>query len=415
MNAAILSIGNELVTGQCVDTNAAWLAESLTGMGLRVAKHVTVDDEISELSAAFREATRDYRVVIATGGLGPTDDDLTRQALAAAIGKPLMERPEALRQIEAFFARLQRPFGDSNKVQALIPETCRVLQNQHGTAPGIWHHSDTCDCFALPGVPFEMKEMFRGSVVPVISTITAKRRTVTARVLTFGWPEAKVGDAVADLMVRGRNPTVGTTASGAVISLRVVSCGESKEEALGLSRADVAEIERRLGSIVFGQDDDTLGSAVGRLLVDRRKTVTTAESCTGGLLAKMLTDVPGSSAYFLSGLVTYANEAKTKCLGVPAELIAEEGTVSENVAKTMAEKCREQSGSDYALATTGIAGPDGGDPPRKPVGLVYVALADRDGVEVKRLLLGEHLSRTDIRDRACKAVLNMLRLRFMEG
>jgi nicotinamide-nucleotide amidase len=215
-------------------------------------------------------------------------------------------------------------------------------------------------------------------------------------------------------MVRDRNPQVGTTASSGVIRVRVVAYGEDESAAADRLAADETEIRRLLGRVVFGHDDEMLELAVARLLKEHGKTVATAESCTGGLLAKRLTDVPGSSAYFVRGYVTYSNEAKTDLLGVPPDLIARHGAVSEQVAKTMASGCRTAADSDLALSITGIAGPTGGTPPARPVGLVYVGMADSVGVEVKRLNLGDHLGRQGVRDRACSTLLNLLRLRLLE-
>jgi len=220
------------------------------------------------------------------------------------------------------------------------------------------------------------------------------------------------GEALADLMIRGRNPLVGTTASEAVISVRILARGR-KGEVEPLLAADVAEVRRRVGEFVFAEGDETLESVVGRMLVERGLTISTAESCTGGLIAARLTDVPGSSAYFVRGYVTYSNQAKVEALGVNTALIEEHGAVSDEVARAMAEGCRRAAATDMAIGVTGIAGPTGGNPPEKPIGLVYIALADGAGVDSVRWLFGEHLSRMDIRDRACKMALHMLRRRLL--
>lgn len=413
MKAEIISIGHELITGQSVDTNAAWLAAQLSAVGGAVTRHVTVGDDVATLCAVIRAALASADLVVMTGGLGPTADDLTREAVAAAIGEPLEENQDALQQITAFFTRWQRPMPDSNRVQARLPRGCRVVPNPRGTAPGIAFAADKRRLFALPGVPAEMKAMFRAAILPLVTAETAGSCTCTARLLCFGTSEARIGEAIADLMVRGRNPLIGTTASEGVISVRIHALGADPADAQQLIDADVATVRQRLGRIVFGADDDSLEAVVGRLLTERSRTVATAESCTGGLLAKRLTDVPGSSAYFLRGLVTYSNEAKTDLLGVPAALIESEGAVSDAVARAMATGCREMAGADYAIGITGIAGPAGGSPPEKPVGLVFVALAGLARVDSKRLLLGEHLTRAEIRDRSCKIALNLLRLELL--
>jgi nicotinamide-nucleotide amidase len=301
----------------------------------------------------------------------------------------------------------------ANRLQALIPDGCQVVPNPRGTAPGIHHHNPVAgrDVWALPGVPSEMKTMFEDSVRPAVRDRAAGAVTLSAKLNTFGMSEAGVGESLLDLMDRNRNPLVGTTASAGIISVRVLAWGASRAEAQRLLQADLEEIRRRLGPPVFGEDDDTLEAAVARLLVDHHWTVATAESCTGGLLAKRLTDVPGSSAYFPRGYVSYSNTAKTELLGVAPELIQQWGAVSEEVARAMAVGCRRLAGADFALSITGVAGPTGGSP-EKPVGLVFVGLADAGGTDVKRVLLGSHLTRGEIRDRACKLALNMLRLKL---
>ncbi len=414
MNAVIISCGTELVTGQCVDTNSAWLSARLTAAGVRVAAHVTVGDDAEELAGAVRKALQEAELVLLSGGLGPTPDDLTREAIASAIDEPLLENTEALAQIVRFFERWQRPMPESNRRQATLPRGCGVIANPRGTAPGIRHVRGDRRLYAFPGVPAEMKAMFEAEVGPLLSQLTGGARTKSACLRCFGISEARLGELLADLMQRGRNPSVGTTASQAILSVRVLAEGDSAEAARRLLSTDVSDIRRRVGSPIFGENDDTLEGIVAGLLVAQGKTIAVAESCTGGLLAARLTDVPGSSAYFLRGYVAYSNAAKTELLGVATDLITEQGAVSEPVARAMAAGCRERAGTDYAIAITGIAGPAGGSPD-KPVGLIFIALAESTDVRVSRHLLGEHLSREEVRDRACKTALNMLRLRLVLG
>lgn len=414
MNVVIVSIGTELVAGQSVDTNAAWLSARLTRLGVRVLEHITVGDDLAAIGGAIARALNAAEVVVVTGGLGPTPDDLTREALAAAIGRPLAQNAEALEQIRGLFERWQRPMTDSNKVQAMIPAGCDVIPNDRGTAPGIRYDGEGSRLFALPGVPVEMQAMFEAGVAPVLADQTAGEGMREGRVLCFGTSEARIGELLGDLMRRDRDPLVGTTASHGVIGVRVAARGDDQSDAETLLAADLAQIRRRLGPAVFGEEDDTLESVVARLLRKCGRTVATAESCTGGLLAKRLTDITGSSTYFLRGYVTYSNQAKCDLLRVPPELIAAHGAVSEAVARAMASGCRTAAGADYAVSITGIAGPGGGSPPEKPVGLVYLGLAQGPEVEVKRQLLGDHLGRAETRDRACSVALNMLRLRLLE-
>jgi len=413
VDAVIISCGTELTTGQCLDTNSAWLAAQLTPVGVHVVEHVTVSDDVAHLACVIRRAFDAANLVIITGGLGPTVDDITREAIAAALGVPLVENAEALTQIRAFFERWQRSMPDSNRLQAMIPRGCKMIPNPSGTAPGIRLIQGDRSLYAFPGIPAEMEVMFNATVLPELRAATGGATIASARLLCFGISEAKLGELLSDLMQRGRNPSVGTTASHAILSVRVLAEGASPEEARTLLQADVDEIRRRLGTIVFGEGDDTLEAVVARMLVDRHKTIATAESCTGGLLAKRLTDISGSSAYFLRGYIPYADAAKVELVGVPVELISRHGAVSEPVAEAMAIGCRRTAGSDYALSITGIAGPSGGSPPEKPVGLAYIGLAHSAGVETLRVLCGEHLTRNEMRDRSCKTALNLLRLRLL--
>lgn len=413
VDAIIISCGTELTTGQCVDTNSSWISAQLTPVGVHVVEHVTVGDHAGHLVSTIRRAVDAAHLVIITGGLGPTLDDITRAAIAAALGAPLAENAEALTQIRAFFDRWQRTMPDSNRRQAMIPRGCEMIPNPRGTAPGIYHIHGDRRLYAFPGIPAEMQVMFNATVLPELRAAAGGTTTEAARLLCVGISEARLGEILSDLMQRGRNPSVGTTASHAILSVRVLAEGTSAAESRELLRADVDKIRRRLGTIVFGEGDDTLEAVVARLLIEQHKTIATAESCTGGLLAKRLTDIPGSSAYFLRGYVPYADAAKVELVGVPADLISRHGAVSEPVAEAMALACRRAAGSDYALSITGIAGPSGGSPPEKPIGLVYIGLAHSAGIEALRVLCGEHLTRDEIRDRSCKTALNLLRLRLL--
>jgi nicotinamide-nucleotide amidase len=266
----------------------------------------------------------------------------------------------------------------------------------------------------MPGVPREMQVMFERDIRPHLLARTRGGVILARTIRCFGAGESDIGDRIRDLMERGRNPTVGTTAQQTIIGVRIHARGASHAEASELLERDAADVCGRLGTLVFGQDDDTIWHAVARLLTDRQRTVATAESCTGGLIARSLTDIAGSSAYFLEGVVTYSNEAKMHRLGVPAEMLARHGAVSPQVAEAMAVNVREQAGADFALSVTGIAGPTGGTPD-KPVGLVYIGLADAAGCEVTGHRIGDFLTRDEIRDRTRKIALNRLRLRLMEG
>ncbi len=412
MNAIIISIGNELTFGQTVDTNSPWLSQRLAEAGVHVIAHITVADELDPIRREMLRASELADVVLISGGLGPTEDDLTRQALASAKGVELRLRAELLEEIRDFFTRRDREMPESNLIQAMLPAGSEPIHNTCGTAPGIRATLGSATIFVMPGVPREMKTMYERDVLPHLRAAAGQGVLLARTVLTFGAGESDIGDRIRDLMQRGRNPAVGTTAQQLVIGVRIHAHGATREAAQTLLEATAAEVRSRLGTLVFGQDDHTLWLAVGRLLIERKKTISTAESCTGGLIAKSLTDIAGSSACFIQGVVTYSNAAKTRLLGVPADLIARHGAVSRPVAEAMAVNCRRRSNSDYSLSITGIAGPTGGTP-EKPVGLVYIGLADAAGCEVTEHRIGDFLTRAEIRDRARKIAINRLRLKLI--
>jgi len=415
MDAQILSVGTELTIGQAIDTNAAWLAQQLAVLGIHCTKHVTVPDDRAAIAEAIGlVASSAAGVVIVTGGLGPTADDLTRHALADVLGTQLRLHQPSLEQIAAFFAERRRAMSDGNRMQAMIPKSAEPIPNTCGTAPGMRARVLKADVYFMPGVPREMKAMFERDIRPALAQMSGGEVILQRTLHTFGMPESELGGRIADLMNPARNPHVGTSASDLVISIRINAHAFDADTARAWLEEDAGEIRRRLGDVIFGEEDETLAHAVGRLLAARGQTVSTAESCTGGLVAKRLTDVSGSSAYFIQGFVTYSNEAKHRLLGVPIDLIRAHGAVSREVAEAMATNCRRLAGTDYALSATGIAGPTGGTP-EKPIGLVFVGLATPTETVVQELRLGETLPREAIRDRTAKIALNALRLALLRA
>jgi len=421
MRAVILSIGDELALGQTVDTNSAWLSARLARRGVMTVYHHTVADDRPAIADAFRRAGDAAELVLVSGGLGPTEDDLTRDALADALGVGLEPDEASMRRLEAFFARRSRPMPDRNRVQAMIPAGAAALVNEHGTAPGLRAKVGRADVIVMPGVPREMRGMYAAHVEPLLdaqrSASGGGRAILTTKINTFGQGESDVAEQLDGLMPRDRNPTVGTTVSDGICAVRVRSEAATPAEAEAELNNTVAEVERRLGPIVFGREDDTLQQALVALLVDRALTLATAESCTGGLIGKMITDVAGSSAVYLGGWVTYAYAMKREQLGVPAELLEAHGAVSEPVVRAMAEGALTRSGADLSLSISGVAGPGGGTA-EKPVGTVWVGLGlrdDADGSKIVtralRLLLPG--SRDAVRDRSAKCALQALRLVLM--
>lgn len=408
MKATIISIGDELVSGQTVDTNSAWLGRELGRRGIRVVAHRTLGDDVEQIAEAIRRAAQTTEQVLVSGGLGPTADDMTREGLAAAMGVQLVLDEESLAAIEDLFRRRGWTMAPTNRAQAMIPEGAEAIPNSRGTAPGIAATIGRARIFVTPGVPHEMREMFTREIAPRLPEGVG---AIVQRVVhTFGLGESTVATRIGDLMHRDADPTVGTTVAAGIISIRVTARAGDKDAAMKRTDRVVEELHRRLGHLVIGEDDETLASVAGELLRAAGATLTVAESCTGGLLGQMVTEVPGSSEYFLGGVIAYSDRIKEQLLDVPPEILAEHGAVSEPVAAAMAMGCRKRIGGDHAISITGIAGPGGGSE-AKPIGLVYVGLAGAGGVEVHRHVFSG--TRAVIRIRSALAGLNYLRLSLL--
>lgn len=407
MKAYILSTGDELVRGRTVDTNTSEIARALAAEGVTVIGASLVGDDEPSLVAAILRAAAAADLVVLSGGLGPTVDDCTRAAAARAAGVALVRIPEIEAALRERYAARRIRMAESNLLQAEAPQGAEILANRHGTAPGFRVRVGGAELFTLPGPPHEMRGVLAEEALPRIRALAGGGgRVVRTRTLeTFGEREATVGEMIADLMERGREPRVGTTAVRGIIRVVVHAEGGAEEVAQQLDGAE-AEIRRRLGAFVFGVDGETLESTTAALLLSRRVTIATAESCTGGLLAGALTATPGISAVFPGGVVTYSNAEKTRLLGVPADLIARVGAVSEEVARAMASGVRTRFGTDIGVALTGVAGPDGGTP-EKPVGLVHAALDVQGAVQHRRLTLPG--DRALVRELAVKSALDLVR------
>jgi len=378
VKAEVLTIGDELLRGEIVDSNKSFLSERLLSLDIETRFHGSVRDDPPDMIEAFQRAATRSDVVLVSGGLGPTRDDLTAEVLAKAFGRKLVLDEQALAGIRAFFASVGREMTENNASQACFPEGAEVLPNPIGTAPGFLLEESGALFFCMPGVPRELMRMMDEQVLPRIASRAGSDAGVVRATLlrTFGMGESSLDAELADIAREG-DVSLGFRTSFPDNYLRPLARGRTAEEAESRLAEVCHEIRERLGALVYGEGDATLESVAGALLRERGRTLAVAESCTGGLVAEKLTDVPGASRYFLGGVVAYSNAAKCSLLGVPEELIATQGAVSEPVARAMAEGVRARFGADLGLSTTGISGPEGGSD-AKPVGLVHLALADAE-------------------------------------
>ncbi len=385
MKAEILAVGTELLMGQIVNTNAQYISSKLPEAGVGVYYHSVVGDNPARLEDSLKLALERCDIVITTGGLGPTQDDLTKETISRVCGKKLVIHEESLNKIKNYFSRLGRQMTPNNEKQAYMPEGCIVLKNNNGTAPGCIIEMGEKAVIMLPGPPVEMKPMFLDYVMPYFKNKGAySLESVILRV--FGIGESAMETKIMDLIDGQTNPTIATYAKEGEVTIRItasVPMGQSAEQIL---LPVVNEIKRRTGENLYSDKDETLDSVAAGLLLENNITIATAESCTGGLISEMLTDVPGISKVFMGGAVTYSNEAKMEYLGVKEQTLKAHGAVSRETAAEMAEGIRKRLKTDIGISVTGIAGPGGGTD-EKPVGLVYVGLSGEGGTITKELRL----------------------------
>jgi nicotinamide-nucleotide amidase len=375
-----LCIGTELTRGELVNTNAAYLASGLTDLGFQVLEQTSVDDELGHIVSVLERLGKTTSVIVCTGGLGPTSDDRTTEAVAKVLGKKLVRDEGSLEAIKRRFEKFQRIMSESNAKQADFPDGADVLPNPIGTAAGFAIQIGGALAFFMPGVPSEMQRMFDEQVIPRIRAM-APRDTHQIRLHTFGLPESVVGERLAGIE-ESLGVVLGYRAHFPEIEVKVLARGPSGSAARELCEKAALEVRARLADVVYGEGDDTFAGVLGRELRKRNLTLAIAESCTGGLVGHMITREPGASDFLLVDAVTYSNNAKTRFLGVGEEVIRGHGAVSTEVAAAMAEGVRHVSGADVALALTGVAGPTGGTA-EKPVGTVYIAVASESGTDVK--------------------------------
>ncbi|QGG46919.1 competence/damage-inducible protein A [Heliorestis convoluta] len=414
ISAEIVSTGTELLLGQSINTNARYLSERLAALGICCYFQTTVGDNPDRIRQVLENAMSRADLIITTGGLGPTMDDLTKEVVAELCGRSLQLHEPTLHHIESFFQRRDRIMPDNNKRQALIPEGSIIIPNHLGTAPGVILEEGTKTFVLLPGPPSEMEPMFEETVKPYLTMKTEiDPGLLHSRVLKVVGPgESVVEEKLRDLLLQQSNPTIALLAKQRGLHIRLTARAKTKVDAEALIKVTEAKIVKRLHPYIYGFDQETLSGVVGQCLLQRGKKLALAESCTGGLIAHEITNEAGSSAYFLLGVTAYDNSAKKELLGVEEKILQTYGAVSAETALAMAQGVQKISGASIAMAVTGIAGPDGGTA-EKPVGLVYGALVDGAYCETKEFrFVGD---RKAIKERTATAVLNWLRYHLQES
>jgi len=412
MKVEIINIGDELLIGQVVNTNASWMAAELTKSGMQVVFISSIADDEDAIHSELDAASKRADIILLSGGLGPTKDDITKKTLADYFESDFVFHEPTYEQVKKIFAARKFKVSEINRQQAMIPEKCIPLLNVNGTAPGMWFEKEGKIFVSMPGVPFEMKSMMTGEVIPRLVKHFKLRAIVQKTVMTTGLPESFLAEKIKDWEENlPAHLHLAYLPQPGIVRLRLSAKGEDQKALTNEIEHQVKKLHALIPDSIFGYDEVSLEQVVGELLVKSGKSVSTAESCTGGYVAHLLTSIPGSSRYFKGSVVSYANEVKTQWLSVDEETLNEKGAVSREVVETMAATVREKMHTDYSVAISGIAGPDGGTP-EKPVGTVWIALADESGVYARRYHFGEHRGR-NIR-RSALAALDMLRLKLLK-
>lgn len=407
MIVEIVTTGSELLLGQIINTNSAYMAAGLNAIGFDVVYQTTVGDNRKRMRSVLEQALSRADIVITSGGLGPTQGDITKEVCAGIFGRKLYLHEESLDRIKAHFQHIQKEMADNNVRQAMIPEGAVVFKNYAGTAPGLALEDNGRLLVNLPGPPSEMKDMFERSLKPYLEEKYGFDSVIVSRVLdTFGIGESSLETLIRDLILAQQNPTLALLVRPSGVIIRITAKAPTKQEADELISQMEQEIRARLDKYIYAVDDEDMEDIVGRQLLQRQLTIACAESCTGGLLTSRLTDVSGSSAYVKGAIVSYTNEMKHRELGVSEELLASQGAVCEAVAAAMAEGVALKTGADIGVGITGIAGP-GGASDEKPVGLVYIAVAGREGTIVKKNIFTGR--RKQIKYKTTQTALDMVR------
>ena len=412
MKTEIITIGDELLIGQVVNTNSSWIAERLNLSGIEVCRITTIADDKDEIFNLLDASAKRSDVVITTGGLGPTNDDITKQTICEYFNTELILNEKALKHIEELFSIRGFRLTEINRKQAEIPAKCTPIENIHGTSPGIWFEEKGKIFVFVPGVPFEMKQMLEDTIIPKLKNMFIDETIVHETVLTQGVGESFLSEKIKEWENKlPENIKLAYLPSPGLVRIRLTAKGKSKNELIKIIDFQISELCKIIPEYVFGYDDDTLEKIIGKILLKNGATLSTAESCSGGYIAHKITSVPGSSQYYKGSVVSYSNEIKEKFLEVQKESLIEHGAVSEVVVKEMAKAIQKKFDTDYAISTSGIAGPGGGTA-EKVVGTTWIAVASPNKVIVKKYLFGENRERNIVKTGL--TALNMLRKLMVE-
>jgi nicotinamide-nucleotide amidase len=413
MKAAIITIGDEILIGQTVDTNSAWIGSELSKSGFDVYRITSVHDERKDILYALNEVSGKADLVLITGGLGPTSDDITKPVLCEFFNTHLITNEEVFKMIKEMMDRRNNPMNDNNQRQAQVPESCRVLTNAKGTAPGMWFEKDGTIFISMPGVPSEMKHIMKEHVLPELNKRFTSQIIIHRNIMTYGTYEAKLAEILTEFE-KGLpgNIKLAYLPSSGVIKLRLSGKGNDREILQKQISDQVKILYTTIPEFIYGENEDPLEKVVGYLLKEKKQTMSTAESCTGGEIAHLITSIPGSSSYYKGSVIAYANSVKTNTLKVPEEFLIKHGAVSEEVVVHMANEGRKLHNADYCVATSGIAGPDGGTE-IKPVGTLWMAVASPNGTIAEKRVFGTDRI-TNIK-RFSLAALNLLRKQIISG
>jgi len=408
MKAEIITIGDEILIGQVVNSNAAWIGDALTGLGIQVTRTISIADDFNEIIQILMETEDRADLVIITGGLGPTSDDITKKTLAEYFNCQLSENKEALNRIQAFLSRRKVKMNPLNRAQAMLPDNCIIIPNRYGTASGMWFSRHDTEYLSLPGVPYEMESMMSGYILPRLKKNYKLPAIIHKTVLVQGIAESHLARLLENFEnTLPQEVKLAYLPSPGRVRLRLTAGGEETNKVKAVVQE---QIDRLIPFIpkghFFGFEDEQLERIVGTMLRRNKKTLAIAESCTGGKIAHMITSIPGSSNYFLGSVVAYSNLSKVEILGIQSEIINRHGAVSREVIEQMAEKVRKRFNADYSIATSGISGPDGGTPD-KPVGTTWIAVASAKNIKTALFNLGDHRGRNI--QKASMTGLNMLR------